>query len=189
MDNLVAVVEYYHTLTTQFIVDEIRKDNHHPVFGETLKNAALHYFNAGKGFRPAFVFLFAKLFAQDADEYELTQLAAAVEVLHVSSLIHDDIMDGDLTRREKESVHAKYGLNTAILAGDYLMGLAHKFAGPFAHTLGEVFSKICIGQQMDLDFENRSLPEVEFEEILTMLYYKTTILLELSCTIGASFAG
>lgn len=71
-----------------------------------LKEASIHSFNMGKGFRPAFLFLFNELFSEITDK--TVSLAAAIETLHNSSLIHDDWMDKDEMRRGVITVWKKF---------------------------------------------------------------------------------
>ncbi len=118
--------------------------------------------------------------------------AAAVELLHNFTLVHDDIMDNDDVRRGQPTVHKKWDVSTAILAGDGLMGLAFKklLQCPEGDVLtmvrrfSDVMLVICEGQGLDKMFEEA--PErVNAEEYLDMIRRKTAVLLELSCELGA----
>ena len=120
-----------------------------------------------------------------------TAIAAAVEVFHNFTLVHDDIVDGASMRRGKPSVHEKFGLNTALLAGDGLLLFAYEYLG---HLPASLFSKTTIrmnkvallileGQQMDLEFEKRK--GVSIDGYLKMIEYKTAALLGLSLQLGA----
>lgn len=97
---------------------------------ETIEPADLHkairhsLFAGGKRFRPAFVFAVGNTFGVESEK--LLSLAAAIEMIHTYSLIHDDLpaMDDDDLRRGHETCHVKFGEATAILAGDALETIA-----------------------------------------------------------------
>jgi len=118
--------------------------------------------------------------------------ALAIELFHNFSLMHDDIMDKSDTRRGEPTVHVKYGENSAILSGDALLILSYKLLEKIEnkdHFL-KVFSlynktamEICIGQQLDMNFENELL--VSEQEYLMMIEHKTAVLLATSMKIGA----
>lgn len=143
----------------------------------------------GKRIRPLLVFLSAAVLGQSMEKSR--HAAAAVELLHNFTLVHDDIMDMDNLRRGCLTVHKKWDTGTAILAGDGLMGLAflkllqtkqgdvQRMAGRFAETM----LVICEGQGLDKMFENSD--SVTAEAYLDMIARKTAVLLELSCELGA----
>ncbi|MBO7624975.1 MAG: polyprenyl synthetase family protein [Bacteroidales bacterium] len=117
--------------------------------------------------------------------------AVALELLHNFTLIHDDIMDQSELRRGQESVYKKWGANTAILAGDTLLGMAYDLMLKYS-TIGSnkcyslmttTFIQICEGQQMDMDFERRKV--VPVEEYLEMIRLKTSVLLGACMKAGA----
>ncbi len=120
--------------------------------------------------------------------------AAAVELLHDFSLVHDDIMDNDPTRRGKPTVHLKWDLNTAILAGDGLLGFAfQKLLQTESKNIAELarrFTKamiiICEGQGLDKLFEQKE--KISEQQYLDMIDRKTAALIRLSCEMGALIA-
>ncbi|MBN2251152.1 MAG: polyprenyl synthetase family protein [Candidatus Altiarchaeota archaeon] len=114
--------------------------------------------------------------------------AAAVELIHTFTLIHDDIMDNDDLRRGRPSVHKIYGLPTAILAGDLLFSKAFEICDPkAAGVLAKASSRICEGQEMDMSFEER--PSVPEKEYLEMIEKKTAVLLSAAAQAGAVVGG
>lgn len=132
--------------------------------------------SGGKHFRPALVFAVGRAFGC-CDE-RLVRTAAAVEMIHTYSLIHDDLpsMDDDDLRRGRATCHKKYGEATAILAGDALQVLAFQVISEderlstetrirLITELAQAAAKMVIGQQLDLDAEAKDLSIEEIEHI------------------------
>jgi len=142
----------------------------------------------GKRIRPVLCLMAAQAF--DAAQEDAYHIAAAIELFHNFTLIHDDIMDKAPLRRGFATVHAKYGLPTGILSGDVMFIYAYQLLvknkqQPLA--LVELFNKtaieVCEGQQWDMDFENRE--DVSIEAYLEMIRLKTSVLLAASLQMGA----
>jgi len=143
----------------------------------------------GKRIRPVLCLLGNQLFGPlSEDAYTL---AAATELFHNFTLIHDDIMDKADLRRGKETVPKRYGNNTAILSGDVMMIKAYELLALINPAkLPEVLSlfnktarEVCEGQQLDMDFE--TLHTVAFDEYLDMIRLKTSVLIAGSLEMGA----
>jgi len=121
--------------------------------------------------------------------------ATAIELLHNFSLVHDDIMDNDDTRRGQPTVHVKWDLGTAILAGDGLLGLAYRkllqSPGEFIERIAKLFTdamlEICEGQALDKTYE--SAATISEDKYLEMIGKKTACLISLACEIGAIVGG
>lgn len=147
----------------------------------------------GKRIRPLLLLLSCDMFGGNVET--ALNPAFAMEVFHNFTLVHDDIMDQADIRRGEPTVHRKYGLNAAILAGDVMLSYAYKYLvdvpGNVTRDLLDVFNKTAIeifeGQQMDMDFEKRT--DVQEEEYLKMIEYKTSVLLGCSLQAGAIVAG
>ncbi len=147
----------------------------------------------GKRLRPFLVLLAAK--SVGGNFSKVYNAAAAVEVLHNFTLVHDDIMDNSDKRRGRLTLHKKYDLSTAILAGDNLVALAYecllkdtktKFTEVLdAFTYGLI--EVCEGQSLDKEFEIRT--KVSLAEYKVMIYKKTAALVEMCCLIGGLLAG
>ncbi len=147
----------------------------------------------GKRIRPMLVLLSYSLFN---DNLSLAMpAAAAVEVFHNFTLLHDDIMDNAEVRRGKPAVHVKWDRNVAILSGDVMMIWAYKLLGmsPALH-LAQVFNEfttmaaeVCEGQQYDMDYETKV--KVSMVEYMRMIELKTSVLLGSSAAIGAMLGG
>ncbi len=147
----------------------------------------------GKRIRPALVIMACDLF--EGDVASALKPAAAIEVFHNFTLLHDDIMDRSELRRGKPTVHIKYNENVAILSGDVMSILSSRLMnqapGVVLNLVHEVFTKtamqVCEGQQMDMNFEK--LLTVSEEEYLHMIELKTAVLIAASLKIGAILGG
>ena len=145
--------------------------------------------NRGKLLRPALVFLGADYIeAEDIDAY--TGIAEAVELLHTSSLVHDDIIDKDMIRRGKPSTNAKYGNEAAILAGNALISRAIQSASPYGSEVVEAISKtamkMCAGEMLDFKYQNMDgVPEIE--DYINAAGLKSSSLIGTSTSIAAVY--
>jgi geranylgeranyl diphosphate synthase type I len=147
----------------------------------------------GKAVRPALALLSAQ--AAGAPTEVGLPGAVAVELVHNFSLLHDDLMDGDVERRHRRTVWAIWGAPAAILAGDALLALAQEVllesASPHAATAARLLAtttrELIRGQVEDLAFEQRG--DVTVQECLDMAGGKTGALLSASASIGAVLAG
>ncbi len=147
----------------------------------------------GKRLRPMLVMLACGIYSEETQQ-ALTA-AAAVEVFHNFTLLHDDIMDNADTRRGKPSVYAKWGQNAAILSGDAMMICAYRllaevpeqFLPKVLKTFNEMALEVCEGQQYDMDFETQQ--KVSVVEYMHMIELKTSVLLAGSAVIGAILGG
>ncbi|MFQ5604960.1 MAG: polyprenyl synthetase family protein [bacterium] len=146
----------------------------------------------GKRIRPILLLLTCK--ALNGDIELCWEAAVAVELLHNFTLVHDDIMDKDDTRRGRQTVHKKWNEDTALLVGDGLLALAYqallRTRSPRIQTIAQIFTdgmlELCEGQALDLEFETRN--EVHLDEYLTMIQKKTARLLSVAAQIGAFIA-
>jgi geranylgeranyl pyrophosphate synthase len=133
------------------------------------------------------------------DDGLLVRCGSAIEMLHTYSLIHDDLpsMDNDDLRRGRETCHKKFGVATAILAGDALQALAFQTIAEdkrlsdntrnnLVSGLGRAAACMVVGQQLDLEAEGKTISTVELEEIHRN---KTGALVAFSATAGALIAG
>ena len=154
-------------------------------------------FAGGKHFRPALVFAVGRTFG--VEDERLIRTAAAIEMIHTYSLIHDDLpsMDDDDLRRGRETCHKKFGEATAILAGDALQVLSFQAIAEDAKLTNETrielikglsraAVRMVVGQQHDLESEGKSLTVPEIE---TIHANKTGALIAFSANAGATIAG
>ena len=160
--------------------------------------------SSGKRIRPLLCLMACE--AVGGNPADAIPAAAAVEILHNFSLVHDDIEDGDETRRHRPTLWALWGVPQAINVGDGMFALAYKAllrmgrradgteSFPAAHgalEAADLFSEACIrlteGQHLDLSFEERV--DVSSSEYLQMIEGKTAALIAGSTALGALFGG
>ncbi|GAA3076421.1 family 2 encapsulin nanocompartment cargo protein polyprenyl transferase [Streptomyces roseofulvus] len=150
---------------------------------------------AGKAIRPALVLAAAR--ALGARETQAVKAAAAVELAHNFTLLHDDIVDEDPTRRHRPTAWTVFGVPDALMAGDAMNALAlrllaedpHPAAAAATARLAACVIELCAGQQADCAFESRDPRAVSLDECLAMATAKTGALLGCSCALGALYAG
>jgi heptaprenyl diphosphate synthase len=158
-----------------------------------LTEIALHGLEAGgKRLRPALVITSAiAAGGGDAVSERVIEAAAAVELLHLASLYHDDVLDSAPTRRDRPSANARWGNHAAVLGGDALLALAYGVAAGlgacelrrFAHTLTE----LCAGQVAECAAQFDATRDVAGYD--ASIRGKTAALLATSCWLGASTVG
>ena len=171
-------------------------------FQKTVLDAMDYSVNAGgKRLRPVMMMESYRMFGGRGEEIE--PFMAAIEMIHTSSLIHDDLpcMDNDTLRRGKPTAWVKYGYDMAVLAGDGLMIYAFETAAKalalgadparVARCMGILAEKTGIygmigGQTVDVELTDKPIPEDKLDFIYRL---KTGALLEASFMIGAVLAG
>jgi geranylgeranyl diphosphate synthase, type I len=142
----------------------------------------------GKLIRPTLAVLSAQSVRTRGDN--AVDAAVAVELVHNHSLLHDDVIDGDTTRRHRRTVWSVFGVPAAILAGDALLVLAVEvLAGrpDSVALLCQALTELIDGRQRDTSFEERD--HVTVDECLVMSSSKTAALLRCACELGAVHGG
>nr|VTP04294.1 Heptaprenyl diphosphate synthase component 2 [Mycobacterium kansasii] len=154
-------------------------------------DSLLHLFKAGgKRFRPLFTVLSAQV-GPDPEAEEVIIAGAVVELIHLATLYHDDVMDEAEVRRGAPSANARWGNNVAILAGDYLLATVSRLVsrlGPAAvRIVADTFAALVTGQMR----ETRGAPEGAdlIEQYLTVVHEKTGSLIGAAGRFGAMFSG
>jgi geranylgeranyl diphosphate synthase type II len=156
----------------------------------SLYNPVIYIMNSsGKRLRPLLVLLSAK--AVGGKPNQVYNAALAVEMLHNFTLVHDDIMDNADLRRGNQTLHKKYDLNTAILAGDSLLSVAYEFLlkdsklniRQAVNSFTQGLVEVCEGQSLDTDFEMKKY--VHLDEYINMISKKTAALIKMCCEVGA----
>ncbi len=180
-------------------IDEEIKNSLGTVDPDELQKSTQHLIKAGgKKIRPSLVVLSSEAVGGTVEEALKT--AAAVELIHTFSLIHDDIMDKDDMRRGKPSVHILWGEPMAILAGDTLFskafetvletqidGVSYERVVNALKTVVDSCIKICEGQASDMCFEGNF--DVSEAEYMNMIYKKTGALIAAATRSGAIIGG
>jgi len=147
----------------------------------------------GKRIRPVLCLMGNELF--DDINPDAWHVSTAIELFHNFTLIHDDIMDKAPLRRGSQTVHAKFGESTALLAGDVMLVVAYdylnKIESSYIHSVISLFNKtakeVCEGQQLDMDFEKAE--DVGLQDYLHMIELKTSVLLAASLKLGSILGG
>jgi octaprenyl-diphosphate synthase len=146
----------------------------------------------GKRLRPAFVALAAKATGLPFDEERTRKLGACMEMIHMATLVHDDVIDNSPTRRGRPTASAEVGNTAAILSGDVLMAkamilLARDGDLPIIRAVSEAVVDMAEGEVREL--EVRGDFELDETTHLTVLRMKTASFIEACCEIGAMVAG
>jgi geranylgeranyl diphosphate synthase type II len=147
----------------------------------------------GKRIRPILMMMSYNLFNQNVDK--ILNQAAAIEIYHNFTLLHDDLMDCADKRRGNLTVHVKWNNNKAVLSGDAMTILAYLYMADcnklylpeVIHLFSRTSIEICEGQELDMDFETRD--DVSEAEYMEMIRLKTAVLLACSLKIGAILGG
>ena len=158
---------------------------------ELMTEAVLHLFEAGgKRFRPLFTVLSAHV-GPDPENFEVTTAGAVIELVHLATLYHDDVMDEAQVRRGAPSANARWGNNIAILAGDYLFATSSRLVarlGPEAvRIIAETFALLVTGQMR----ETKGTPDGEdaVSHYLKVVSEKTACLIAAAGRLGGTFSG
>ena len=141
--------------------------------------------NSGKKLR-------SKLLLKIAGESEQSlKICAITELIHLASLLHDDVIDDADTRRGSPSINASFGTKNAVMLGDILYSKGFYELSKFPHEIaGEIsgaVSKLSVGEMMDVDLSAKFNEDKSAYE--TMIYYKTAVLIEAAAAVGAMLAG
>lgn len=152
-----------------------------------IENALLTLIDSGgKLLRPGFVLLSGSFGKYDSEK--LCNLASVIEMLHMATLVHDDIIDDARTRRNKETIQSKYGKDYAVFMGDILfsrcfMMLSNNTSMENMKLLSEAIFDICTGEIEQ--FSSRYSKEVSVKKYLKRIAAKTAALFSISFYVGA----
>jgi geranylgeranyl diphosphate synthase, type II len=167
---------------------------HFPDAPSSLYEPAAYFLSiGGKRIRPSMCLMANELFGNiNPDAYHV---AAAIELFHNFTLIHDDIMDKAPLRRGVDTVHKKFGESTALLTGDVMMVKAYEYLNRISpvylqriiFNFNNAARQVCEGQQLDMDFEKSE--HVSIADYVKMIELKTSVLLASSLKMGSILGG
>ena len=165
-------------------------DNELSLYSESEFIEPLKYsLEGGKRIRP----IILTLAAESVGKIDDNTLAAscAVEFLHMESIIHDDIIDNETMRRQKDPFHIKFGYNTSVLTGDFVLGLILAICSKLDNAritkdLATTAMLMSEGEMIETRLENSD--DVTFDDYLKVIEYKTATAFEVAARTGAIIA-
>jgi len=165
-------------------------DNELSLYSESEFIEPLKYsLEGGKRIRPIILTLAAECVGKIDDN--TFSAACAVEFLHMESIIHDDIIDNETMRRQKDPFHIKYGYNTSVLTGDFVLGLILAICSKLDNAritkdLATTAMMMSEGEMIETRLENSN--DVTFDDYLKVIEYKTATAFEVAARTGAIIA-
>jgi len=155
-------------------------------FKEPLKYALY----GGKRIRPIILLLSSEC-AGKIDDNTLAA-ACAIEFLHTESVIHDDIIDNETLRRQKDPFYIKYGYNTSVLTGDFVLGLILNIASRINNprvTKNLATTAMMMSEGEIIEGKLETSEDVTFNDYIKVIEYKTAIAFETASRLGAIISG
>src|SRR5437763_2629784 len=140
--------------------------------------------------RPTLLLLWVKSCGARTDAH--VTIATVVEIVHMATLVHDDVLDEAELRRKGATINHLRGNEAAVLLGDYLIShsyhLCSSLDSQFASRLiGRTTNEVCEGELLQID--NRNNVDLDEETYLTIISRKTAVLCATCCSLGTMFAG
>lgn len=148
--------------------------------------------SGGKMIRPAYLILFS-MWNENRNMEEVHAVAAALELLHVATLLHDDVIDEADTRRGQETISARFGNRVAIYAGDYLLTVCYQLLSKYSQDLAGIqlptdgMMRVVEGELSQMEESYKT--DVTIQDYLKRIDGKTAQLFMLSCMMGERFSG
>jgi len=155
-------------------------------FKEPLKYAL----DGGKRIRPIILLLASECVGEIDDN--TFAAACAIEFLHTESVIHDDIIDNETLRRQKDPFHIKYGYNTSVLTGDFVLGLILNIASRINNprvTKNLATTAMMMSEGEVIEGRLETSEDVTFDDYLKVIEYKTATAFETASRLGAIISG
>ena len=155
-------------------------------FCEPLKFAI----EGGKRIRPIILFLAAESVGKINEN--VFSAACAIELLHTESVIHDDIIDNETKRRQKDPFHIKYGYNTSVLTGDFVLGLILNISSQLDNpriTKDLATAAMLMSEGEVLEGKLEESEDATFDDYLKVMKYKTATAFEMAAKLGAIISG
>lgn len=146
----------------------------------------------GKRIRPLLLLLAAEAVGHSDDE-KVLDAAVAVELLHAESIIHDDIIDKEASRRGRAAFHVRYGYSTSLLTADFVFSMILAIAARYpdrrvATTLSNAAMNMCEGEYAELTIDPEVYP-LDWDEYLEIISKKTAALFETAVRLGGLVGG
>lgn len=148
--------------------------------------------SGGKMVRPAYLILFS-MWNENRNKEEVHAVAAALELLHVATLLHDDVIDEADTRRGQETISSRFGNRVAIYAGDYLLTVCYQLLSKYSQDLAGIqlptdgMMRVVEGELSQMEESYKT--DVTIQDYLKRIDGKTAQLFMLSCMMGERFSG
>ena len=155
-------------------------------FKEPLKYAL----DGGKRIRPIILLLASECVGQIDDN--TLAAACAIEFLHTESVIHDDIIDNETLRRRKDPFHIKYGYNTSVLTGDFVLGLILNIASRINNprvTKNLATTAMMMSEGEVIEGRLETSEDITFDDYLKVIEYKTATAFETASRLGGIISG
>jgi len=155
-------------------------------FKEPLKYAL----GGGKRIRPIILLLASECVGEIDDN--TFAAACAIEFLHTESVIHDDIIDNETIRRQKDPFHIKYGYNTSVLTGDFVLGLILNIASRINNprvTKNLATAAMMMSEGEVIESRLEASEDATFDDYLKVIEYKTATAFETASRLGAIISG
>jgi octaprenyl-diphosphate synthase len=155
-------------------------------FKEPLKYALY----GGKRIRPIILLLSSECAGKIDDN--ILAAACAIEFLHTESVIHDDIIDNETLRRQKDPFYIKYGYNTSVLTGDFVLGLILNIASRINNprvTKNLATTAMMMSEGEIIEGRLETSEDVTFDDYIKVIEYKTAIAFETATRLGAIISG
>lgn len=145
----------------------------------------------GKRIRPIILLLSAESIGKS--DTNALPVAVAIELLHTESIIHDDILDNEILRRNRPAFHIRYGLGASLLTADFVFGIILDIASRYedkkiAKELSSVALRMCEGEFGELKIDPK-IYQLSWDEYLKLISQKTASLFEISAKIGGMVGG
>lgn len=158
--------------------------------GNPFTEPLIEFTKGGKRIRPALLLLVNEAVGGGGDP---EPAAAAVELIHLASLIHDDIIDSSNMRRDSPSFHVTHGVEMAILIADFILSLVLEIANGYddrrvGKLVSETTKLMSIGEMMEVALLRERVP-IGLDDYLRVLEYKTASLFRTASSLGALIAG
>jgi octaprenyl-diphosphate synthase len=184
--RLSETLSHYRAQIDRALFAELQQRKNSPFFAPFVK--AL---KGGKRLRSTLLLLaFESVGGRECDPLPA---AVAVELAHMESLVHDDIIDGDITRRGSMSFHTSYGREMALLSADFILSLILSITSRYpdprvANTLANATISMCEGELLEVNAFTAG-PVIQTEMYVEIITKKTAVLFEAAASIGAVVGG